>query len=177
MRKIASIIGMWNYPTNLGMLIINLHSLEVVLRTFLSIHDIGNEKTTKLAQSLRTLKMDQEVDENQFTNYDTLKTLINNYNNVVSSSYSYPELIIDNNLIKLRDALAHGRAFYLEQSLPYTTMLLLKFSNPNDNKMTRNVSILSIIDWGITQPAKPDLPQCRSKSEDGTNMTPRFLKR
>ena len=134
MRKIASIFDMLNYPTNLGRLEVNLRSLEVVIRIFLLTNEIGHKETTKFLQSLRTLKMDQEVEINQFTSYDPLNKLIEKYNEIVSKLYS--ELIINTDIIKLRDALAHGRAFYLEQSPPYTTMLLLKFSDPNKNKTT-----------------------------------------
>ena len=147
MRKFASLINMWNfsmwnYPTDLGRLEVNLRSLEVVIRTFLLTHVIGVEKATKFTQSLRSLKMDQDVAENSFTTSDTLSNLVNKYNTIITKSYSYPELTIDNNLIKLRDALAHGRAFYLEQSAPYSKMLLLKFSNPKDNKTTSKPKVV-----------------------------------
>ncbi len=132
MKNISSVIDMWNYPTNIGRLVINLHSIEVVIRLFLSINEVGSQNTIRLAQSVRSFEINQEVDENKFTNYDTLKTLINEYNKIISS-YSYNDLVIDIELVKLRDAMAHGRAFYLEQYPPYTTMLLLKFSNPREN--------------------------------------------
>jgi molybdopterin converting factor small subunit len=137
MRKIISLINTYHmliYSINLGRLTINLHSLEFVIRTFLSINDIGYEKTAKLAQNLRTLTIGQEVEENQFTNFDTLNELVEKYNNIVSSSSSYTGLKINNVfLVGLRDALAHGRAFYIEESPPYKTMLLLKFSDPQKN--------------------------------------------
>lgn len=135
MWKILSVFDMWNYPTNLGRLVINIHSLETVIRTFLLINDIGYREVTKFAQSLQTLKMDQEIDENKFTNYDTLKNLIKTYNDKISS-LQYHELTIDEDLVKLRDALAHGRAFKLEPSSSFTPLFLLKFSNPKDNKIT-----------------------------------------
>jgi hypothetical protein len=131
--KKNSKIDLRKYPTTLGKLTINLHSLEVKIRLFLLICDIGNEEATKYAQNLRTLKIHQEVDTNPFTNYDTLKELIEKYNKQILS-YSFNGLTISKDLWKLRNALAHGRAFKIEPSTKDTPLTLLKFSGTDKNK-------------------------------------------
>lgn len=142
MGKTTSLTNMWNYPTNLGKIEVHFRSLEVVIRTFLLIYQKGYKEASKFNISLRHLKTGQEVEDNPFTNYDTLDALIDKYNNIASSSDLFTELDIDKkNLIKLRDALAHGRAFYKEESPPYKTMLLLKFSDPEKNIPTKKPKV------------------------------------
>ncbi len=140
MGKIASLINklhMLIYSINLGRLMINLYSLEFVLRTFLLMNDIGLEKTTTFTQSIYTMKIGQEVENNLFIKFDYLSELINEYNDLVSSLCSYPdELKIDNKIVRFRNTLVHGHVFYKEPSPPFTTMLLLKFNKPKRNKTT-----------------------------------------
>ncbi|MFC2003537.1 hypothetical protein ACFLV4_06325 [Chloroflexota bacterium] len=131
-----------NYPINLGKLISNLHSLEVSIRTFLFIKNIGLDSSKEHAQSLRNLKVGQSVTENHFTDYDTLKTLIKIYNKEVSKFDS--ELIVDETIVGLRDALAHGRVFSFE---PFSPMILLKFSKPNSGNTIVEFMAIMTTEW------------------------------
>jgi hypothetical protein len=47
---------------------------------------------------------------------------------------THSSLVFNEDLAKLRNALAHGRAFYFEICPPYKTMFLLKFSRPINKK-------------------------------------------
>ena len=132
--------NMLTYPLYIGKLVIHLHSLETVLRTCLLVNDIGDKKSIEITTKYHNLVLGQEVDDDAFTNYDQLKCLIKKYNEMVSL-YSLKKLKIDDyhDLVNLRDAIAHGRAFYQEVSPPYTTMILLKFSNPKKTGKTKVV--------------------------------------
>jgi hypothetical protein len=127
---------MSNYDTDLGRLEVNLRSLEVNIRIFLLIHEKGYEKAVQFNKSLRKLKIEKEVENNPFTNFASFSKLVDDYNDIVSSSHIYHGLKIDCKIKSLRNTLAHGRAFYLEQSPPYKTMLLLQFSKPENDKTT-----------------------------------------
>ncbi len=131
-----------NYSDNLGRLITNLHSLEVSIRDFLFTNDFGLEAATVHVQSLRELKIGQSVSENHFTNYNSLRTLIVKYNEQVSTFAS--ELIVDDDIVNLRDALAHGRVFSFEPSSP---SILLKFSKPKNGNTEVEFMAIMTRDW------------------------------
>ena len=151
MRKFVSFIYRVIYPIKIGMLEVNMRSLEVFLRTFLLIDKYGLKKTTEIAQYLRNLKIGQEVDDNPLTEFIYFSQLVDNYNDKVSSSHEYDGLKIDCNLKRFRNALAHGLAFYLAPSPPYAEMLLLHFikskNNTTTNKLTVGFKEIMTICW------------------------------
>lgn len=102
----------------LGELVSNLLSLELVLRLSKVNHF--------------SLKIGNIVDENEFTNDDTLVQLIDKYNDYVKS-YD-PALIIDKSLVSTRDALAHGR---IVRSRSEGSSRLLKFDKPDNGRVKR----------------------------------------
>jgi hypothetical protein len=75
--------------------------------------------------------------ENAFTNYDTLGQLIAKYNDVVAKSV--PELRVDDGLVHLRDALAHGR---VASNAPEPPLRLLKFARPVAGRVRVTHSVL-----------------------------------
>jgi hypothetical protein len=111
----------------LGELVNNLLSLELVLRLFLLEKNSHRSKVDYFS-----LKIGDIVDEDEFTNYDTLGKLIDKYNDYVKS-YD-PALIIDKSLVSTRDALAHGR---IARSRPEGSSRLLKFDKPDNNGRVR----------------------------------------
>jgi len=130
------------HAENLGRLNTNLHSLEVTIRDFLFNDAEGLQVVTKHLQSLRKLKVGQSIPENLFTNYDDLRTLIRKYNKRVEAIAK--KLRVDESIVGLRDALAHGRVFSYGPSPP---MLLLKFSPPQKGYVKVEFSAVMTIDW------------------------------
>jgi hypothetical protein len=91
---------------------------------------------------LTELTVGQWVSENPFTNYDTLNQLIYKVNDILKSRGLSER--IDDSLIDLRDAIAHGRVFAPNPNGPY---YILKFSKPNDGQTQVTVAIDMNSDW------------------------------
>jgi hypothetical protein len=91
--------------------------LEYDLRTFLF-----NRSGKPFIQDFDTISVGDFVDENPFTNRDSLGTLIDKYNVIVKNA---PSAVIHRNIVKIRDALAHGRVY--RRSVE-SQLRLLKFS-------------------------------------------------
>ncbi len=130
------------HAKNLGMLIANMQTLEIAIRDFLFIDAKGLQAAKEHAQSLRKLKVGQSVLETPFTNYDNLGTLIRKYNKRVEAIAK--ELRVDETIVHLRDALAHGRVFSFE---PSSSMILLKFSSSKDGYVEVEFSAAMTRDW------------------------------
>lgn len=129
------------YTFGLGKLIVNLHSLEFALRAFL-----WNRQGGSSWKFLDNLQEGNTVSENAFTNYDTLKELIAKYNNLVTSVSS--DLCVDSQLVKLRDALAHGR---VASNTPQPPLRLLKFDKPSRGTVKVTHSVLVDENWLAAQ--------------------------
>jgi len=129
-------------PTNIGKIVANLLSLEVALRLILdelqSIHGAG--KRTQI--DFMKLTKGEWVPENYFTNYYSLKKLIQNVNFELQSRGLSER--VDDSIVELRDTLAHGRILALNPDGPYR---VLKFSTPKDSKVQVTVSIDMTQDW------------------------------
>jgi hypothetical protein len=161
----------YDYPNNLGRLIANINSLEVEIRFFLLIDEYGWEKANQWAKSLLTLEAGQNVVVNPFTNYDKLNVLIGTYNKKVKKLSKLPgELTISDKIVDLRNALAHGRAFF---SVPNTPpMILLAFDNPKGHKQTKLLSkdtmtrtwLVKNIKWADKEKQKVIVARCRIKT-------------
>ena len=106
---------------DLGDLQAKFLSLEYHLRTFL-FHHSG----LPFMQDFDSIVAGDFIEENPFTNWDTLGALIDKYNQAVLRKNA--SLVIDRGVVDIRDALAHGR-FYRRsvKSQPR----LLKFSRPD----------------------------------------------
>jgi len=130
------------HPLNLGKLLVNFQSLELILRAFLfKIEEISGSPLAKLI-NFNELREGEEVPENAFTNYDTLKELIEKYNN--NPTILAAGLRIDKTLVDIRDAIAHGR---VSSSTPSSPCRLLKFSRPANNRTKVTFSILLTPEW------------------------------
>jgi len=126
----------------LGRLITNLHTLETTIRDFLLTASEGLKSSTKHAQNLRNLRIGQSVPLNPFTSYDDLRTLIIKYTKFVKTTAD--ELIVDENIVNLRDAIAHGRVFAFEPSYP---LVLLKFSKPKSGQVKVEFNATMTPEW------------------------------
>ncbi len=110
-------MGGTEHVIGLGKIIGNLHSLELLLRVFLC--EANGENLEFSASSTGTVR------ETHLTNFMSLGALIDIYN----STLSPPEKIfsVDRSVVKIRDAIAHGRMTSLSATFPLT---LHKFGKP-----------------------------------------------
>lgn len=110
------------HASNLGKLITNLQSLELALRQFLC--RLNNEAIIVPSIGQKNVLVDH------LTNYDSLGALIKKYNNAVCSEY--PHFIVDDCVVELRDALAHGRLVSISNP-PQPPQRIFKFSRPKND--------------------------------------------
>lgn len=133
---------MLNNYKKIGSVVTNLQSLEFALRLFLDETQgrpgVGNNKPLNLTK----LTVGEWVPENNLTNYDTLKQLIQKTNAELQKRGLSER--IDESLVQLRDAIAHGRvlSLYLEGPLH-----IVKFSKPDKSKVQVEMSIEVTPEW------------------------------
>jgi hypothetical protein len=109
----------------LGGIVSNLQSLEFSLRAILY-KEKGETNLTGV--NLSNLQENQTLPENSITNWDKLRELIEKYNEIASKNQK--QLLNKIELIRLRDAIAHGRVS--SQNID-DDLELLKFSKPEKN--------------------------------------------
>jgi hypothetical protein len=122
--------GSYRIPDHMqwmGMLVVNLQSLEFALRAFLYNCDAG-WKDQGEPDFLERVTQGQEVEANAFTNYDTLAVLIRKYNDKIRPRD--PALEVCPRITDIRDALAHGRVASLSPSMDIPQRLV-KYSKPS----------------------------------------------
>jgi hypothetical protein len=112
----------------MGTLVVNLQSLEFALRGFLHNWETGwaNQGGPSF---LENITEGQQLEENAFTNYDTLRELIDKYNSKVRPTN--PDLEVDPGITCIRDALAHGR-IASQSPLANVPQRLVKYDRPKD---------------------------------------------
>lgn len=120
---------MSTYALLLGKIVSNLQSLEFSLRAFLTNNEVAKGKSFNI--DLAKLKVGDQVSVNAFTNYDSLRQCIRKYNGIVARTD--PSLCVDETVVDLRDAIAHGRA---SAPSPTDQLGLLKFDKPNAGSVT-----------------------------------------
>lgn len=141
-KKTVSNMEQEKYPLNCGKLLVNFQSLEFALRAFLVNNEIASGITSSQATNLKEMNRGDIVPENAFTNWNTLKQLIEKYNSnpkILSAG-----LIIDKTLVDIRDAIAHGR---VSAPTPSASPQLLKFSKPKDNQVKVTFSVSMTKEW------------------------------
>lgn len=125
--------------SELGKIVSNLQSIEFALRMFLLAAN-GESSSTKYFD----LKINDEIGEDSFTNYDTLDQLIKKYNEHVTVVDK--ALCISVKVVALRNALAHGRVFSTNPS-PNHPYQLFKFTKPANGKVKVTHSEEMNSDW------------------------------
>lgn len=126
-------------PSNIGKIVINLKSLEFSLRLILDrLQNLDGSTNIDLMD----LTIGEWVSENYFTNYDTLNQLIKKVNSELASRGLSER--VDDSIVELRDAIAHGRVLALNPEGPYR---MVKFSQSKDNKVQVVVSLDITKDW------------------------------
>lgn len=109
----------------LGKLVGNLHSLEFLLRAFLHEQPSARPLGVPYGRDLFASSEGEFVPLNDFTSWDSLGDLIDKANQALAQSTVQP---IDTTIVRLRDAIAHGRV-----SAPTANehLRLVKFGKPN----------------------------------------------
>jgi len=117
----------------MGKLVVHLQSLEFALRAFLYNKETGPKPTNPdFAKKIYDFNAGDYVDENAFTNYDTLGELIGKYNKIVALTDS--TLCVDKNIVDIRDALAHGRISSESPSF-MEPQKLVKYDKPQNGQV------------------------------------------
>ena len=126
----------------LGRLVANMQSLELALRVFLHNNEIakGLPPPTKIYSEM---KVGDVVVNDAFTNWDSLKQLITKYNK--DKRVTADGLTIDEKLVDIRDAMAHGRIASTSPSILLKT--LLKFKRPTGDTVEVEYSALMSREW------------------------------
>jgi hypothetical protein len=127
---------------NIGSIVTNLQSLEFALRLFLDETQGYSDSPKDIPVNLTGLNVGEWVPENYFTNYDTLRQLIRKVNSELQKR-SLSERI-DESLVELRDAIAHGRVLSLNPDGPFR---IIKFSKPIDHKTQVKISVDMTSEW------------------------------
>ena len=120
-----------DYIEAVGKIIVNLQSLEFLLRAFLYNNQNQPHNPIQPGGDFYNFQIGDVVPENAFTSYDSLGQLIARYNNHIKQTNS--DLQVDGTIVELRDAFAHGRI-----SDPDTDDIfsLVKFSRPQQGQIT-----------------------------------------
>lgn len=137
------------HALQLGQVIGNLQSLEVVLRAFLYREEIREDRSKVTQAGLYDLEVGHSVIENAMTNYDTLGQVISKYNKVVSKID--PSLQVDTEIAELRDGIAHGRVL---SKRPERPLRLFKFSRSKKGKVVVTHALVMSDAWFEEQRGK-----------------------
>ena len=117
------------HKMQLGALLSNFQSLEFMLRGFLQAQPTARPFDTEYENDIYGFPVGTELQENEFTNYDSLSVLITKFNNEMNKR-GLP--LIDPDLVEIRDALAHGR---VSSATPNDHLRLIKFDRPVNGKV------------------------------------------
>jgi hypothetical protein len=117
-----------DHARHLGGLIGNFQSLEFLLRIFLSKMP-GARPCSAPYGAIYLSPVGTELPENDITSYDTLGQLIAKFNSEADRQRCTR---IDDGLVAIRDALAHGRVSASEVD---EHLRLLKFNKPQNGKV------------------------------------------
>ncbi len=122
-----------DYARNLGKVVGNLHSLEIMLRLFLHKVELNRYGATPPEVSLDNIKAGNVLPENYLTNWDSLGDLVKKYNDSVTYR-GVLELCVDEIVVKLRDTFAHGRVLGKQPEPPFQ---IYKFEKPTGTHEVR----------------------------------------
>ncbi len=132
-----------DHALRLGKLLGNLQSLEVLLRLYLQKASPTSKPGKSKKLSYWELGEGDEVDEDEFTNFDSLGQLIKKYNDQIAQTE--PTLSVDMQIVDIRNLLVHGRVAGTGEDT--TTLKILKFTKPNSGKAVVTASVLMEERW------------------------------
>jgi hypothetical protein len=139
-------IRTWNssqvdaYPVLLGRLVANLGSLELALRHAIYLHETPTEQRhPSVSAWWKSLRVGGAHPVNALTSWDPLGPLITKYNR------QNPTAAISEDIVDLRDALAHGRILTDD---PMSELRLIRFSDPRRSGVAQ-VEMVGVLspDW------------------------------
>jgi hypothetical protein len=117
-----------------GKLLVNFQSLEFLIRCFLC-----EEYKEPIEIPEPGAK---RVRETHLTNFDSLGTLIDKYNALVS--INHPDYVIDRSIVDIRDGLAHGRVI---AKVPNPPLRIFKFNKPSNGFVNLTFDQMLDDDW------------------------------
>ena len=122
--------------SSIGKIVVNLQSLEFLLRLFLQ--NVQNPKAASryAPYDFTNLTVGAWVPLDFLTSYDGLKELIQKVNSTLEARGLSER--IDESIVQLRDAIAHGRVLGNEAEGPFH---IFKFSKPNKSKTQVKVGL------------------------------------
>ena len=129
----------------LGSLIGNFHSLEFILRAFLQKLPSARPYGLPEGTDVYAFGVGRELPENEMTSYDSLGQLIDKYNNEMRKR---KEKELDQTLVEIRDALAHGR---VSAEQPDRPLRLVKFSKPSQGRVKVTFNEIMSEEWFLAQ--------------------------
>jgi len=135
-------LGPW--AAALGKLVNSLQSLEFVLRVFLAA-DARSQDSSAHGHDPYDSPEGSIVPLDPFTDYAQLRELVRRYNAAVAAVL--PALVIDPGVVRIRDALAHGR---VSAASPSQALRLIKYSPPrreDPTTVTVQFSVQLTEDW------------------------------
>lgn len=136
------------FVCELGKLVNQLQTMELLLRVFLHNNRAKSEPRADVS-AIESAREGELVPENALTNYDTLPQLISKVNAHLDAKKR--DLRIDPALVRLRDALAHGRVYANQPSLPFH---ILKFGRASDGMVPVEINEVVTAEWIVTQRKK-----------------------
>lgn len=154
-----------DHVLRLGKLLGNLQSLETLLRIYLLKVGSAVADTRVVKKPYWDLVVGDIVDDDEFSNYDTLGKLVAKYNLDISKRES--SLCIDTQLIAVRDLLAHGRI--AAAAADTASLKVVKFEKPQDGKAVVSASVLMDDDWFDT-----NIANCRVQIENVSSAIQKF---
>ena len=150
--------------TSIGRIILNLLSLEITLRLFLDEAQQPSGPTQAMSLDLHNLAVGDWVPETPLTSYDTLGQLIKKANCELEK-HGLPERV-DDSVVALRDALAHGRVLGDRPEGPFR---VFKFSKPCRGMVRVEVSVEITQDW-LDQQKKSTAAEAMKVVEAGRKL-------
>jgi hypothetical protein len=134
-----------DHVVHLGGLVGNFQSLEFLLRAALCKLPDALPSGIPFGHDIYLSTVGTELPESDITSFDSLGQLINKFN-VVAIAQGVAQ--IDETLVTIRDALAHGR---ISAAGIDTPLRLLKFDRPRNGKVRVEFNEVMTEDWFIFQ--------------------------
>lgn len=130
------------HAVSLGKIVGNLLSLELAAR--IAINKLDAWAAAQVQAQLPQLTEGEWVEVNVFTNDDDLRNTLEKYN----KRAPYELRLEVDPIVKLRDAVAHGRVFGYGKRRPDSNLRLVKFSTKKqDNKVQVTLAVDMTDEW------------------------------